>query len=127
MATTITLIPARTVSAGTINFGPVSIPSAISSIQISADTVLMVDPAMSWALNSEISLDSGATWQSFITAGRVGQTVPPNDPTTGLPATKAGFAVVLPDEKNGGTRQFRGSFTWAGPSMVMGDMTLTTS
>lgn len=118
-----TVIAGGTLAAGTHSYGPVTIPDVIVGCSLQAETSQHTSPAVSFQLSIEISLDGGVTWQPLVSVGRIGQATPPIDPSTGLPATTAGFTCGLPA---GTGRRARGSLVISGGSLTTQGVTITT-
>lgn len=118
---TVTVIPLGAYGPGTITLGPAAVPLNPTQMILTVQTDLMLDPATSFDLRLQLSLDNGGTYADWGGATRNGGPVLIGK--DGLPLTTASFVVSLPDPTNT-QRKIKGTLTIVGTVTTSGTLTL---
>lgn len=109
--------------------GPVALPTGASSISLSllrctpSNLTIWPNASTTVALNADLSLDGGTTWQPWFTFTSQGGQVTPEGGSTVAPTTYFTTSIPAPANAN---RKVRATLTiTGGPLKTAGDLTVS--
>jgi hypothetical protein len=102
MGQTLTVLANDAYAAGTFPFGPVNLPTGITSAECRIDRAALTSPTLQINWKFELSQDDGVNWLPWGGAGTGGGVIPD--------APFSSFTVQLPNPTNP-NRRIRGSMT----------------